>query len=160
MWRFSLGPTFASDLTGQFIFSTAHPSFLLASTFPFLHQAHPPSRSLSRDPDHLPPSRWSALTTKFRLSKGTPLDHRIASAHLHCSPPAAMTSPSTHTANAIAAITNRSKVEIPEIDFTQHQLENGDMVSTTERVVKDVRAVPPSTTKSRARDTTILLGCC
>lgn len=51
------------------------------------------------------------------------------------------TSPSTHTANAIAAINNRSNFVIPDIDFTQHQLENGDIVSTTERVVKDVRAV-------------------
>ncbi|OCF45733.1 serine/threonine-protein phosphatase 2B catalytic subunit A1 [Kwoniella heveanensis CBS 569] len=40
----------------------------------------------------------------------------------------------------MAAITNRSNIVIPEIDFTQHQLENGDVVSTTERVVKDVQA--------------------
>ncbi|WVQ81801.1 serine/threonine-protein phosphatase 2B catalytic subunit A1 [Cryptococcus sp. DSM 104549] len=51
-----------------------------------------------------------------------------------------MASPATQTANAIAAITNRSNLVIPEIDFTQHQLENGDVVSTTERVVKDVQA--------------------
>ncbi|WVQ98222.1 serine/threonine-protein phosphatase 2B catalytic subunit A1 [Kwoniella sp. CBS 9459] len=51
-----------------------------------------------------------------------------------------MTSPATQTANALAAITNRSNIVIPEIDFTQHQLENGDVVSTTERVVKDVQA--------------------
>ncbi|WVR04753.1 serine/threonine-protein phosphatase 2B catalytic subunit A1 [Kwoniella sp. DSM 27419] len=51
-----------------------------------------------------------------------------------------MTTPKTQTANAIAAITNRSNIVIPEIDFTQHQLENGDVVSTTERVVKDVQA--------------------
>lgn len=38
----------------------------------------------------------------------------------------------------MAAITNRSHHIIPTIDFTQHQLENGEMVSTTERVVKDV----------------------
>jgi serine/threonine-protein phosphatase 2B catalytic subunit len=49
-----------------------------------------------------------------------------------------MTSPNTHTANAIAAIANRANLVIPEIDFTQHQLENGEVVSTTERVVKDV----------------------
>ncbi len=49
-----------------------------------------------------------------------------------------MASPTTQTANAIAAITNRANVTIPEIDFTQHQLENGEVVSTTERVVKDV----------------------
>ena len=49
-----------------------------------------------------------------------------------------MTSPTTHTANAIAAIANKHTLQIPEIDFTQHQLENGEVVSTTERVVKDV----------------------
>ncbi len=49
-----------------------------------------------------------------------------------------MASPTTQTANAIAAITNRAHIPIPEIDFTQHQLENGEVVSTTERVVKDV----------------------
>lgn len=54
-----------------------------------------------------------------------------------------MTSPNTHTANAIAAIKNRANIDIPEIDFTQHQLENGDIVSTTERVVKDVSAISP-----------------
>ncbi|KAL1405273.1 3',5'-cyclic-nucleotide phosphodiesterase (PDEase) (3':5'-CNP) [Vanrija albida] len=51
-----------------------------------------------------------------------------------------MTSPATQRANAIAAITNKSNVQIPEIDFTQHTLENGEVVSTTERVVKDVQA--------------------
>lgn len=49
-----------------------------------------------------------------------------------------MASPTTQTANAIAAITNRANIPVPEIDFTQHQLENGEVVSTTERVVKDV----------------------
>ncbi|WOO85829.1 Serine/threonine-protein phosphatase 2B catalytic subunit A1 [Vanrija pseudolonga] len=51
-----------------------------------------------------------------------------------------MTSPATQRANAIAAITNKSNIPIPEIDFTQHTLENGEIVSTTERVVKDVQA--------------------
>ncbi|WWC86736.1 serine/threonine-protein phosphatase 2B catalytic subunit A1 [Kwoniella dendrophila CBS 6074] len=51
-----------------------------------------------------------------------------------------MTTPSAQKANAMAAITNRPNLIIPEIDFTQHQLENGDVVSTTERVVKDVQA--------------------
>ncbi|RSH79821.1 3',5'-cyclic-nucleotide phosphodiesterase (PDEase) (3':5'-CNP) [Apiotrichum porosum] len=51
-----------------------------------------------------------------------------------------MASPTTQTANAIAAITNKSKITIPTIDFTQHTLENGEIVSTTERVVKDVQA--------------------
>lgn len=54
----------------------------------------------------------------------------------------AMASPRTQTANAIAAIHARGApkphLEVPEIDFTQHQLENGEVVSTTERVVKDV----------------------
>jgi serine/threonine-protein phosphatase 2B catalytic subunit len=54
-----------------------------------------------------------------------------------------MASPRTQTANAIAAIharnTNQATtLQIPDIDFTQHQLENGEVVSTTERVVKDV----------------------
>ncbi len=33
----------------------------------------------------------------------------------------------------------QSKDTIPEIDFTQHQLENGYTISTQERVVKEVR---------------------
>lgn len=49
-----------------------------------------------------------------------------------------MASPNTQQANAIRAITNRSNVQIPDVDFTQHELENGDVVITTERVVKDV----------------------
>jgi serine/threonine-protein phosphatase 2B catalytic subunit len=49
-----------------------------------------------------------------------------------------MASPTTQTANAIAAITNKANLVIPQIDFTQHTLENGETVSTTERVVKDV----------------------
>lgn len=54
-----------------------------------------------------------------------------------------MTSPTTQTANAIAAIRNKGSMPVPEIDFTVHTLENGDTVSTTERVVKDVsRPVP------------------
>lgn len=32
------------------------------------------------------------------------------------------------------------KAPIPEIDFTQHTLEDGNMVSTQERVIKDVRS--------------------
>ncbi len=32
----------------------------------------------------------------------------------------------------------KDKAVVPEIDFTQHQLENGMMVSTQERVVKEV----------------------
>lgn len=49
-----------------------------------------------------------------------------------------MASPKTQTANALAAIHNRANLPIPDIDFTQHQLENGEVVTTTERVVKDV----------------------
>ena len=33
----------------------------------------------------------------------------------------------------------QSKNSHPEIDFTQHQLENGYTISTQERVVKEVR---------------------
>ena len=48
-------------------------------------------------------------------------------------------SPATQTKNAIAAIHARKQtVEVPEIDFTQHQLEDGEIVTTTQRVVKDV----------------------
>ncbi|KAJ9106871.1 hypothetical protein QFC19_003000 [Naganishia cerealis] len=36
--------------------------------------------------------------------------------------------------------TANSTLEIPEIDFTQHQLETGEYVSTHERIVKDVQA--------------------
>lgn len=34
------------------------------------------------------------------------------------------------------------KDAVPEIDFTQHQLDNGYMISTQERVVKDVSREP------------------
>jgi serine/threonine-protein phosphatase 2B catalytic subunit len=47
-------------------------------------------------------------------------------------------SPSTQTANAIRAINERANIPIPEIDFTVHELENGEIVRTDERVVKDV----------------------
>ena len=33
----------------------------------------------------------------------------------------------------------QDKGPLPEIDFTQHQLENGYTISTQERVVKEVR---------------------
>ena len=33
----------------------------------------------------------------------------------------------------------QDKRPIPEIDFTQHQLDNGFTISTQERVVKEVR---------------------
>jgi hypothetical protein len=41
---------------------------------------------------------------------------------------------------AIAAIARKKqrKLDIPKIDFTQHQMDNGEIVSTNQRVVKDV----------------------
>jgi hypothetical protein len=53
-----------------------------------------------------------------------------------------MASPSTQTANAIRAITERSNIVVPEIDFTVHELENGEIVRTDQRVVKDVSLLP------------------
>lgn len=50
-------------------------------------------------------------------------------------------SPTTQTANAIKAIKERANIPVPEIDFTQHELENGEVVLTNERVVKDVRLI-------------------
>ena len=47
-------------------------------------------------------------------------------------------SPSTQTANAIRAINERANIPVPEIDFTVHELENGEIVRTDQRVVKDV----------------------
>ena len=44
---------------------------------------------------------------------------------------------SVHLARAVEALTN--KPPIPDIDFTQHQLEDGVTVSTQERIVKEVR---------------------
>lgn len=38
-----------------------------------------------------------------------------------------------------AIVQIQHKDPLPEIDFTQHQLENGFMISTQERVVKEVR---------------------
>ncbi|TFK70822.1 Metallo-dependent phosphatase [Pluteus cervinus] len=45
----------------------------------------------------------------------------------------------TQVERAIGQIQESHKV-IPDVDFTQHTLENGEVVSTTERVVKDVQA--------------------
>lgn len=45
-----------------------------------------------------------------------------------------------HLEKAIGKIQERGVV--PEVDFTQHQLENGYTISTQERVVKDVGIVP------------------
>lgn len=38
------------------------------------------------------------------------------------------------------AVAGNTSMDIPEIDFTQHQLESGEFVSTHERIVKDVQA--------------------
>ena len=47
-----------------------------------------------------------------------------------------MTVGQTQLERAIHQIQNR--VAVPELDFTQHQLENGYTVSTQERAVKEV----------------------
>lgn len=41
-------------------------------------------------------------------------------------------------ARAIEQISDKGP--LPEIDFTQHKLEDGNIVSTQERVIKDVRS--------------------
>ncbi|TFK28510.1 serine/threonine-protein phosphatase 2B catalytic subunit A1 [Coprinopsis marcescibilis] len=51
---------------------------------------------------------------------------------------------STHIERAIEKIRHKEGL-IPEIDFTQHTLEDGNVISTQERVVKDVQA--PAMTK-------------
>ena len=43
-----------------------------------------------------------------------------------------------HLVKALDQIKNKDKVQIPDIDFTQHQLDDGSVVSTQERAVKDV----------------------
>jgi serine/threonine-protein phosphatase 2B catalytic subunit len=48
-----------------------------------------------------------------------------------------MSSAKAHIERAINQI--QDKGPIPTIDFTQHQLEDGNTISTQERVVKDVR---------------------
>lgn len=52
-----------------------------------------------------------------------------------------MPNPQTQIHKAIGQIQERGLV--PEIDFTQHQLDNGYTISTQERVVKDVRCFFP-----------------
>lgn len=47
-----------------------------------------------------------------------------------------MTLGQTQLERAIYEIQHRA--EVPELDFTQHQLDNGYTISTRERVVKDV----------------------
>ena len=48
-----------------------------------------------------------------------------------------MTLGQTQLERAIYEIQNRT--EVPQLDFTQHQLDNGFTISTRERVVKEVR---------------------
>ena len=50
-----------------------------------------------------------------------------------------MSNARAHIERAINQI--QYKGPIPEIDFTQHQLEDGNTISTQERVVKDVRRI-------------------
>ena len=47
-----------------------------------------------------------------------------------------MTSTQTHIQRVVQQI--QDKPPLPEIDFTQHRLEDGNTISTQERVVKDV----------------------
>ncbi|KAH9477459.1 3',5'-cyclic-nucleotide phosphodiesterase (PDEase) (3':5'-CNP) [Psilocybe cubensis] len=53
---------------------------------------------------------------------------------------------STHIERAIEKI--QVKEPLPAIDFTQHTLEDGNVISTQERVVKDVRLLSTHTPKS------------
>jgi serine/threonine-protein phosphatase 2B catalytic subunit len=50
------------------------------------------------------------------------------------------TSRAQQTQAGITQILTKSQLPIPEIDFTQHALEDGSLVSTQERVVKEVQA--------------------
>lgn len=56
------------------------------------------------------------------------------------------TTMSTHIERAIEKI--RTKDQIPDIDFTQHTLDDGNVISTQERVVKDV-SIPSLSTNLR-----------
>jgi serine/threonine-protein phosphatase 2B catalytic subunit len=47
-----------------------------------------------------------------------------------------MASARAHFERAVQQI--QDKLPVPEIDFTQHRLEDGSTISTQERVVKDV----------------------
>lgn len=121
----------------RFIPSTDRP--LVAPLDPFLILTHNQHQPL---PSSATPIRSSTPT---RADTGLPLFPSLRTPPLPLTP-ATMASPTTQTANAIAAIQNRANIVVPEIDFTQHQLENGEVVSTTERVVKDVSGVViPST---------------
>ncbi|CDZ98461.1 serine threonine-protein phosphatase 2b catalytic subunit a1 [Phaffia rhodozyma] len=52
--------------------------------------------------------------------------------------PAGPSTRQTHVRAAVAAIKN--KIPVPQIDFTQHEMEDGSIVNTQERVIKDVQA--------------------
>jgi serine/threonine-protein phosphatase 2B catalytic subunit len=45
----------------------------------------------------------------------------------------------TQFERAMYEIEHRAEVPLAQLDFTQHQLEDGSTVSTRERVVKEVR---------------------
>ena len=66
-----------------------------------------------------------------------------------------MTATQKHIEKAIGQIQHKDPV--PEIDFTQHQLENGFTISTQERVVKEVRAHPLLLTRQQTH-ILLLLG--
>jgi hypothetical protein len=51
-----------------------------------------------------------------------------------------MTIGQTQLERAIYEIQHRA--EVPQLDFTQHQLDNGYTISTRERVVQEVRHFP------------------
>jgi serine/threonine-protein phosphatase 2B catalytic subunit len=51
-----------------------------------------------------------------------------------------MSASRAHLVRAIEKI--QDKQPVPDVDFTQHQLEDGNTISTQERVVKDVRRSP------------------
>lgn len=76
----------------------------------------------------LPPINTSNLSNNSRSN----LDHSNAAG------PSVSTK--EYQEKAIAAIARKKQrnFEIPKIDFTQHQLENGEIVRTDQRVVKDV----------------------
>jgi len=45
----------------------------------------------------------------------------------------------THIERAIESIRTQGQ-SLPDVDFTQHTLDDGNVISTQERVVKDVRS--------------------
>jgi serine/threonine-protein phosphatase 2B catalytic subunit len=51
-------------------------------------------------------------------------------------PPSATFGSFQQTQKAIEAMTNKNKIQVPDIDFTVHAMEDGTQVSTLERVCK------------------------